>query len=254
MAADDEQTGNERRVSDSNRKGQGVMTRSNTSDDGRIFQIGRIFVDGVDVGAVYASNVPCWLDTLLAEVEGHRVTLRSRASERDARVELSVTEAFALAAACRAWQSARPGFAPILVRGKRHPHTGRLVEPRDPSTFVVRRSVPARAVEREVMLVAELRTAESCEHAGALAGAVYAMPGDWSLEARNDQAVLMRGRARLNLRPEDVSFVSGLARTLRAQGSKAERATAGLQAEPQAPLRKPATEMTDEESADPFRL
>jgi hypothetical protein len=67
------------------------------------------------------------------------------------------------------------------LRVARSHYAGRLVDPADPSTIATRHPGTARAVENEVVLVAEFRIVEARDHAGALAGAVYAMPGDWSL-------------------------------------------------------------------------
>jgi hypothetical protein len=234
------------------------LTKSKEIDDGRIYTIGRICIDGADVGAVYAASVPCDTGALIAEVVGNRVRLRR--GSRELRVDLSAAELMAAAAACRAWQSARSGFAPSQLRVARSHYAGMLVDPADPSTIATRHPVAARAVENEVMLVAEFRVVERRDHAGALAGAVYAMPGDWSLEGRHHRAELVRGAARMVLGPEDVRFLAALGTTLRVQAGAARDATwasaetARAPGSTDAPRHKPAHEMTAEEIAEAFTL
>ena len=236
------------------------MTKSKEIDDGRIYTIGRICIDGADVGAVYAASVPCDTGALIAEVVGNRVRLRRGRVMDEARVDLSTAEVVALAAACRAWESARAGFTASQLQVKRHPYAGGLVEPADPSTVFSRRSVPARAVESEVMLVAELRIVEGRLHVGELAGVVYAMPNDWSLEVRQHRATLMRGEAGLVLDARDARFVCALARTLVVQAGAAKRAPEvrihGAVAAPPspAPVHKTSSQMTDEEIAEAFTI
>lgn len=210
------------------------------SNERHVYAIARICRDGVEVGAVYAGDVPCEPDDLVAEVVGKSVALRRGAGERRARVELSVAETLAAASACRVWQDVRLGFTPSRVRVDRGILRGLTVDPADRSAVVRRHAVPARAVGAEVLLVAELRIVDGREHAGALAGAIYAMPGDWTLEVTAHGASLVRGEERISLRVEDAGFLEALGRT--------------LSSETHVCARKPAHEMTDEEVEAAFRL
>lgn len=209
-------------------------------NEGHVYVIARICRDGIDAGAVYAGDVPCEPDALVAEIVGERVALRRGARGQRTLVELSVAETLAVAAACRVWQATRPGFTSSRMRVDRGPLRGLMVDAADRSAVVRRHPVPARAVGAEVLLVAELRITEGREHAGALAGALYAMPNDWTLEVTAHGARLARGNERIHLSVEDAPFIDALGRT--------------LGAEPCLPPRKPAHEMTDEEIEAAFRL
>lgn len=209
-------------------------------DEGTVYVIARICRDGVDLGAVYGGDVPCEPDALIAEVTGKRVVLRRGGRGQRSRVELSAAEILALAAACRVWQAARPGLTSSRMRVERGTHCGLLVDPADRGVIVRCQAVPARAVGAEVMLFAELRIVDGREHAGALAGAIYAMPNDWTLDVTRHRAVLARRDARIDLRPEDAGFLQALGRT--------------LCADTHVPPRKAAHELTDEEVEEAFRL
>lgn len=163
-----------------------------------------------------------------------------------------MAEVVALAAACGVWEQARDGFARNSIRAKGNQYGAALATPADRRRAVDRHPVPVRPLANEVMLVAELRIAPMREHAGALAGAVYAMPGDWSLEVGKRTAVLTRGGMLLELRPEEVRFVMALARTF-ARGSKCVE-TGPAASTPAASTHKPAQELTADEIAEAFRI
>jgi len=209
-------------------------------NQGHVYVIAQICHDGLDVGAVYAGDVPCEPDALVAEVVGKRVALRRGGPGQRTRVGLSVAETLAVVAACRVWQADQPGFTSTRLRVDRGTHRGLMVDPADRGAIVRRQSVPARAVGAEVLIVAELRIVDGREHAGAQAGAIYAIPGDWTLEVTAHGASLARGDEHIRLRPEDVGFLEALGQT--------------LSSETHVPARKPGHEMTDEEIAEAFRV
>jgi hypothetical protein len=209
-------------------------------NEGHTYAIARICRGGVEAGAVYAGAVPCEPDALVAEVVSKSVVLRRGAGEQRARVALSVAETLAVATACRVWQEVRPGFTSSRVRVDRGMLRGLVVDAADRGATVRRHAVPARAVGAEVLIVAELRIVDGREHAGALAGAIYAMPGDWTLEVTAHGAWLARGAERIHLRAGDAGFLEALGRT--------------LSSETRVPAPKPAHEMTEEEIAEAFRV
>lgn len=210
------------------------------TNEGNVYAIARICRDGVDMGAVYSGDAPCEPDALVAEVVGTRVTLRRGGPGQRTRVELSVAETLTVAGACRVWQADRPGFTSSRLRVDRGTHRGLMVDPADRGAIVRRQAVPTRAIGAEVLIVAELRITDGREHAGALAGAIYAMPGDWTLEVTAHGASLARGDERIHLRAEDAGFLEALGQT--------------LSSETHVPARKPGREMTDEEIAEAFRV
>jgi len=230
------------------------------AEEQHLYVIARVSRAGADVGVVYAAELPCDRNTLLAEVVGGCVRLHRASDGRHALAELSLSELVALACACRAWESARVGFSSIRHRVRAPGYGGLIVQPADPSSVVTRRPVSPWPVAPEVLQVAELRVSEGHARAGDLAGALYVIPNDWTLEALERQAVLVRGTLRLELGVEDGLFLQTLAATLTARAST--QRVAGTKEQPVGPKPDaadlppgtPAREMTDEEVAAAFRI